>query len=225
MSDAGKRAAGRAAARLVEPGMRLGYGTGSTVEHFLVALAERGLDIAGVPTSEGTARRCRELGLPLLDPAEVGELDLTVDGADELDPWLNLTKGGGAALLREKVVAAMSGRVVVIATADKLVERLGVSYPLPLEVVPFAVPPVLRLLEGKGVEAVERWRDGAPVRTDNGNALVDTRWPGGIADPAALEVELAMVPGILESGLFVERCSLALLGSDDGRVVEHRRPG
>lgn len=224
MGDAGRRAAGSAAAELVEPGMRLGYGTGSTVEHFLVALAGRRLDVAGIATSQATAERCRQLGLALLDPAEVVELDLTVDGADELDRWLNLTKGGGAALLREKVVAGMSARLVVIATADKLVERLGVSFPLPIEVVPFAVGPVQRELERRGGQPVERWRAGAAVRTDNGNALLDTTWPGGIDDPAALELELAMVPGIVESGLFVGRASLALLGTEDGRIQEHHRP-
>lgn len=135
MSEAGKRAAGRAAAELVEDGMQLGLGTGSTVAHLLDALVERGVDVAGVPTSEATAERCRQLGIGLLDAAEVSRLDLCIDGADELDHDLSLTKGGGGALLREKVVAGMAERMVVIATPDKVVDRLADTFPLPIEVV------------------------------------------------------------------------------------------
>ena len=223
MSDAGKRAAGRAAAELVEPGMRLGYGTGSTVEHFLVALAERGLDVAGVPTSEATALRCAELGLATLRPDEVAELDLAVDGADELTRDLALTKGGGGALLREKVVAAMARRFVVIATPAKVVERLGDTFPMPVEVVPFAAAPVRRTLEAAGFVVDGRnHRDGRDVETDNGNVLLDARLPGGIEDPAAVEAWVEMLPGVVACGLFTDRAHEALLGDDDGSVSELR---
>ncbi|MGH3443334.1 MAG: ribose-5-phosphate isomerase RpiA [Nitriliruptorales bacterium] len=216
MGEDGKRAAGRAAAELVEGGMRLGLGTGSTVAHFLEALAERDLDVAGVPTSESTATRCRELGIAVLPPDEVHDLDLTVDGADELERALNLTKGGGGALLREKVVAWNSRRVVVIATPDKVVDRLADSFPLPVEVVVFAEASVRRALEALGFEV--RVRDGGDYRTDDGNLVLDARADGGIEDPARMEMILAMIPGIAESGLFVDLCDVALLGHDDGTV-------
>jgi ribose 5-phosphate isomerase A len=224
VSDEAKRAAGRAAAELVEDGMTLGLGTGSTVGHFLDGLAERGLQVAGVPTSEATAARCRELGIGLLDPEEVARLDLAVDGADELDAALTLTKGGGGALLREKVVAAMADRFVVIATTDKLVSRLADTFPLPVEVVPFALGPVQRSLTSLGF-AVERrtTADGALVRTDNGNHVLDCRVPGGLEDPAVTDVTVALLPGVAETGLFVDLADLALLGREDGTVERLER--
>lgn len=223
-TDRAKQAAGEAAAELVGPGMRLGLGTGSTVAYFLDALAARGLDVAGVPTSEATAARCRELGIELLDPATTEALDLCVDGADELDRGLNLTKGGGGALLREKVVASLAARMVVIATPDKVVDRLGDSFPLPVEVVPFALGPVRRRLQGLGFEPSERRAGGELQLTDNGNAIVDCRMRGGIADPVALETELALTPGVAESGLFIGMATLALLGSSDGTVERLEAP-
>ena len=214
----GKRVAGEAAATLVEDGMRLGLGTGSTVAFFLDALAARGLDVAGVPTSEATARRCRELGIRLLDVDTTTELDLAVDGADEVDHDLHVTKGGGGALLREKVVASLAHRFVVIATQDKLVDRLGDTFPLPIEVVPFATGPVRHRLEERGFEVRQRQIDAGPYITDNGNVILDARLPGGVADPAAVDVQLALVPGIAEHGLFVGLATEALLGADTGDV-------
>lgn len=213
----GKRAAGRAAAEMVEDGMRLGLGTGSTVAFFLERLAERDLDVAGVPTSDATERACREHGIRLLDPAEVDRLDLCVDGADELTRDLVLTKGGGGALLREKVVATMADRMVVIATPDKVVDRLADSFPLPVEVVPFAQAPVTRWLREQGFEV--QARAGGEVATDNGNVVLDCRWHGGLEDPEAMDVALSLVPGIAEHGLFVELAHVALLGHEDGRVT------
>lgn len=215
MGEAGKRAAGETAAELIEDGMLLGLGTGSTVAFFLDALAERRLDVAGVPTSEATATRCRELGIRLVDPGP--DLDLAVDGADEIDGSLNLTKGGGGALLREKVVAWSARRMVVIATADKLVERLGDSFPLPVEVVPFAAVPVERALTELGFDVAPR--DGGDYRTDNGNRVLDARMVGGLDDPETMELMLALVPGIAESGLFVGMATWAILGDDDGEVT------
>jgi ribose 5-phosphate isomerase A len=224
VSEEPKRAAGTAAAGLVEDGMRLGLGTGSTVRWFLEALADRRLDVAGVPTSEDTAERCRALGIELLDPASVVRLDLAVDGADEFDAELTATKGGGGALLREKVVASIADRFVIVATPDKEVDRLGDTFPLPIEVVPFALGSVMQALRERGAEPSERRQpDGSPYRTDNGNAIVDARYPGGIEDPAVTEIALSMIPGVVANGLFVELATLAVLGHPDGHV-EHRTP-
>ena len=224
VSEAPKRAAGTAAAGLVEDGMSLGLGTGSTVRWFLEALAARRLDVAGVPTSQATADRCRELGIPLLDPRDVVRLDLAVDGADEFDAELNATKGGGGALLREKVVADMADRFVIVATPDKAVDRLGASFPLPIEVVPFAVGPVSRTLHERGVQVSLRVSDdGGTYLTDNGNAILDAHYPEGIEDPAVMDLVLSMLPGVVANGLFVEMAHLAVLGHPDGRV-EHRTP-
>ena len=217
-----KRAAGEAAAALVRDGMTLGLGTGSTVGFFLDALAARRLDVAGVPTSEATAQRCRLLGIGLLDPGEVAGLDLAVDGADEFDGRLDLVKGGGGALLREKVVAAMAAEFVVIATGDKRVDRLGDSFPLPVEVVPFARVPVAGALRALGFEVTER-ADGT-YRTDNGNLILDARRPGGIADPAATEATICRLPGVAECGLFIGLASRVLVGHDDGGVETLTRP-
>ncbi len=216
MGEAGKRAAGEAAAELVEDGMRLGLGSGSTVGYFLEALAGRQLEVAGVPTSEETADRCRELGIELLNPKDAHDLDLDIDGADELDHQLNLTKGGGGALLREKVVAWSAARLVILVTPDKLVERLGDSYPLPIEVVPFARWPVERALRELGFDITAR--DDGQYRTDNSNMILDARMPGGIAEPDVMEWMLALIPGIAESGLFIGLADWAILGNDDGSI-------
>ncbi|MDX1659002.1 MAG: ribose-5-phosphate isomerase RpiA [Nitriliruptorales bacterium] len=215
---AAKEAAGRAAAEHVADGMRLGLGTGSTVAYFLEALAEQGVAVAGVPTSEATAARCRELGIDLLEPGQTERLDLCIDGADELTPDLALTKGGGGALLREKVVASMSERMIVIATPDKVVDRLGASFALPVEVVPFAVAPVARRCEQLGFAVTPR--DGGAYRTDNGNAILDLQRDDGIDAPDELAAELAATPGVCEHGLFLGLADLALLGREDGSVEQ-----
>lgn len=221
MGDEGKRAAAEAAADLVSDGMSLGLGTGSTVAYFLDLLAARRLDVAGVPTSEATAARCRQLGIRLLEPGEAG-VELAVDGADEIDGQLDLTKGGGGALLREKVVAHIADVFVVIATLDKAVERLGRTFPVPLEVVPFALRPVSRMLADLGYEAVAR-QEGR-YRTDNGNVIVDVRAPGGIEEPRVAEMTFALIPGVAESGLFVGMADQVILGGGDGDVTVLARP-
>jgi len=223
--DPAKDAAGRAAASLIEDGMLLGLGTGSTVDRFLVALAARGLRVAGVPTSEQTTRRCAELGIETIDPATVTALDVAVDGADELTADLVLTKGGGGALLREKVVAAMAARFVVIATGDKLVTRLGDSFAVPIEVVPFALGPVQRTLLAEGLDVTERRAsDGSSYRTDNGNAILDARLDDGLEDPEQFDVWVSLLPGVVTSGLFVDMATEALLGRADGTVEKLSRP-
>lgn len=220
-----KRAAALAACELIEDGMHLGLGTGSTVAHLLEAIAARGLQVAGVPTSESTAAACRRLGIELLGPEEVERLDLAIDGADELDTDLNATKGGGGALLREKVVASMAERFVLVATTDKVVDRLGDSFPLPVEVVPFAIAPVQRWLAQRGYEVRVRRAEGeVPFVTDNGNHILDARRSGGIEDPAVEELWITQLPGVVTPGLFVEMAALALLADTDGTIVERTVP-
>lgn len=223
--DERKRAAALAGADLIQDGMRLGLGSGTTMAHLLAAIAERGLDVSGVPTSEAVAAHCRELGIPLLDPAEVDRLDLAIDGADQVDETLTATKGGGAALLREKVVASMADRFVIIATSDKRVPRLADSFPLPVEVVPFAVGPVTRQLGDRGYEVtLRRAGEGPAVVTDNGNNLVDVRVNGGLEDPAVEEAWITMLPGVVACGLFVDLVDLVLLADEAGAITQLRRP-
>ena len=225
-----KRTAGVEAARSVHSGMRIGLGTGSTVAHFLVALARRIVageltDVVGVPTSVRTEEEARGLGLPVTGLEEAGALDLTVDGADEIDPGLELVKGLGGALLREKIVAQASRRMIVIAGEDKLVSRLGERAPLPVEVASFGFGWHLEWLRGLGAEPVVRaGRDGRPRRTDNGNVVIDCRFPGGIEDPAGLESRLAGRAGVVESGLFLGLADEAVVAGTTG-VRRLRRGG
>ena len=217
-----KRAAGFEAARLVEAGMRIGLGTGSTVAHFLVFLSRRlhegGLrDVVGVPTSVRTAREAERLRIPLASLAQHPELDLTVDGADEVDPDLNLVKGLGGALVREKIVAQASSRLAIIADDAKVVERLGSKAPLPVEVVQFGWEAHERFLESKGARPVIRRRpDGRLMSTDNGNYIIDCRFPDGIDDLEALQAGLAARAGVVESGLFLGMATEVVVGTRDG---------
>ncbi|MFI4936508.1 MAG: ribose-5-phosphate isomerase RpiA [Caulobacterales bacterium] len=220
--DEQKRIAGEAAAALVEGGMTVGLGTGSTAVWFVRALAARGLDVTGVATSSSTADLAASLGLKLASLDEAARIDLTVDGADEIGPGLGLIKGAGAALLREKLVWEASARCVVIADAGKRVARLGKS-PLPIEVIAFGHrSTALRICDALaecdiGVAPRLRIRDGAPVMTDSGNLIYDAAC-GAIADPAALAAALKSVTGVVEHGLFLDLADLALIGTDDGVV-------
>ncbi len=222
-ADRGKRAAAERAVAMVEAGMRLGLGSGSTAELFVCALGERagrgGLDLVCVATSEGTERLARAQGLAL-GPLE-GPLDLTVDGADEVDPQRNLIKGGGGALLREKMVAAASARLVIVADASKQVDRLG-AFPLPVEVVRFgwratlaAVETVLARADVGGREVRLREGPQGPVVTDEGHHLLDLHL-GHIADPGALAAALDAVPGVVEHGLFLGMADAVVIGREDG---------
>ena len=224
-----KEAAGQRAAGLVETGMRLGLGTGSTVRFALLALAARirdeGLDVAGVPTSRDTEDRARELGIPLLSLEQAHELDLTIDGADEIDRDFNMIKGGGGALLREKVVASISRRVAIVVGPEKVVERLGLQFLLPVEVLPFALPVVRRALQRLGcAPSLRAAQSGATYRTDNGNHILDCRFPDGIADAAALERSIGMLPGVVECGLFIGLAHLLVIGHSDGRTELREAP-
>jgi len=223
-ADDQKRAAGEAAAALVESGMTVGLGTGSTAAWFVRALAERvkgGLSIkAGVPTSEATAALARELGLPLQTLDEARGIDLTVDGADEIGPGLSLIKGGGAALLREKLVWEASNRCVVIADAAKVVETLG-RFALPIEVVAFGhrktANRILDVLLDHDIEmpAKLRQKDGQPVLTDGGNLIYDAAC-GAIHNAASLAEGLKSVTGVVDHGLFLDLAEEALVGTDSG---------
>ncbi len=227
--EALKREAALTAFTEVRSGMRLGLGTGSTVFHLLVglgaALREGRLnDIAGVPTSERTARQCREEGIPLLALEEAGALDLAIDGADEIDPLLDLIKGLGGALLREKMVALQARRFIVIADHTKDVQRLGTRSPLPVEVVPFAWRSHLPFLGALGCRVVPRsGPTGDLALTDNGNVILDLHFANGIPDAAALARALDARPGIVDHGLFLGLCARAILATPEG-VRSHSRP-
>jgi ribose 5-phosphate isomerase A len=227
-ADDQKRAAGAAATALVDESVRvIGLGTGSTAAWFVRALparlAEAGL--AGrtcVATSEATADLARSLGLTLADLDEAGAIDLTVDGADEIGPSLSLIKGGGAALLREKLVWEASRRCVVIADASKRVAMLG-RFPLPIEVIPFGHATTLRRIVagladcGVAATPVMRMKDGAPLRTDNGNLIYDAAC-GAILDPPEVEAALKSITGVVDHGLFLGLADVALIGTDQGVV-------
>lgn len=224
MSDEFKRIAAARAIEDVEPGMRLGLGTGSTAKHFVDLLGDRvaaGFDVICVPTSEVTARQARELGIPLTDLDETPELDLTVDGADEVGPGLALIKGGGGALLREKIVAAASKRMLVIADQSKLVETLG-AYPLPIEVNAFGLgvtrSAIERLMQQFGVEpglSLRRGAAGEVYRTDGGHLILDALF-GRILSPEALSRALLDIPGVVQHGLFIGLCQRAYIAGPDG---------
>ena len=224
-----KEVAGRRAAELVQSGMTLGLGTGSTVFFTLQRLAERiqeeGLELRGVPTSVDTQTKAGDLGIPLCTLEEVSAIDLTIDGADEIDGGFHMVKGGGGALLREKVVASISAREAIVVGPEKVVERLADRFPLPLEVVPFARPVVARALSARGFEPHLRMQaEGQPFLTDNGNEILDARYPGGLTDPVGTERELVAIPGVVECGLFIGMCQTLVVGHPDGRVDVRDRP-
>ena len=228
-TDTAKNAAAIAAVALVEDGMRLGLGTGSTavfmVRHLAERVAAEGLTLRCAATSQATADLAESLGIKIEALDDIGWLDMTLDGADEVDPDLNLIKGGGAALLREKIVACASDRMVVMADGGKVVDTLG-AFLLPVEVIPFGwqttrqlVLRVLADLDLADRAVVRRMRDGAPVLTDEGNYILDLALEA-IPDPAALSVSLNALPGVVENGLFLGICDLAIIGKPDGSVVE-----
>ena len=207
--------------------MRLGLGSGSTAARMLDALGERLAsgalaDVAGVPTSAATAARCRELGIPLLTLEEAGELDIVIDGADEIDPRLDLIKGLGGAHLREKVVAAAAREMVVVADETKIVGRLGERAPLPVEVITFALPVAERLLRGLGWEPELRVDDGRPFVTDEGNRILHCRREEWV-DTEALAADISQVPGVVAHGFFLGFASAAVVATREG-VQELRRP-
>ena len=229
-ADQQKRAAAARAVDLVRPGMKLGLGTGSTARHFVELLGERvraGLDVVGVPTSEATRADAERCGVRLTTLDETPELDLTIDGADEVDPELTLIKGGGGALLREKIVAAASARMAVIADESKMVGVLG-AFPLPIEVVPFglaatrgAIEAAINDLGCAGPLKKRAGKDGHPFVTDGGHWILDAHL-GRIAQPGLLAQKLAAIPGVMEHGLFIGLADTAIVAGPGGVRVVNR---
>ena len=231
MSDDLKRAAAAAAMAEIRPGMRLGLGTGSTARHFVDLVGRAvadGLEVLCVPTSEATAAQALGLGIALTDLDATPELDLTVDGADEIGPGLDLIKGAGAALLREKIVAAASRRMVVIADAGKQVASLG-RCPLPVEVNRFGLAATQRALErllareGGEKVALRRTADGQPLVTDGGHLILDAFF-GRIVAPKALSQALLEIPGVVQHGLFLDLCQRAYVAGPDGVEIMDATP-
>jgi ribose 5-phosphate isomerase A len=217
------------ALELVPNGSRIGLGSGRAAQAFVKALGERirtgGLLVHGVPTSEETATLARQEGIPLLTLAEAGILDLTVDGADEVDPNLDLIKGYGRALVREKVVAASSRRLVILVGEEKLVPRLGTRGKLPVEVTPFALPLCERRLAELGCRPVPYRQGNGLFVTDNGNHILDCQI-GPIADAARLELDIRAIPGVVGTGLFLNMADTVLVGDQDRfQMIEERRRG
>jgi len=227
--EAQKRAAAARAVDFVRPGMRLGLGTGSTAYHFVELLGERvraGLDVVAVPTSEATRAQAAALGIALTTLDETPELDLTVDGADEIAPDLTLIKGGGGALLREKIVASASAKMIVIADQSKWVAALG-RFPLPIEIAPFGavatrrgIGTVVAALGCPGPAILRNGQDGHAFVTDGGHWLLDAHLQR-IADPQALADRLSAIPGVMEHGLFIGLAWTVILAGPDGvRLIE-----
>ncbi len=231
--DRAKFVAARRAVRLVESGMRIGLGTGSTAAWMVRLLAERvkkeGLDIVGVPTSTRTADLAREVGVRVVSLDEAQWLDLTIDGADEFDGELNLIKGGGGALLQEKIVACASDEMIVIADAAKQVKTLG-AFPLPVETVPFGwrttqalIEETLVSLDVMGRETTLRMNGDVPFVTDEGNFILDLHLKR-VGDARQMSLVLNQIPGVVENGLFVDICDRVIVGFGDGAVEVHTLP-
>lgn len=225
--DIAKRDAAIRASEFVEDGMRVGLGTGSTAAWLVRQLGRRireeGLKIRGVPTSTRTANLAREVGIDVITLDQAGWLDVTIDGADEFDSDLNLIKGGGGALLQEKIVATASDQMIVIADAGKEVDALG-AFPLPVEVIPFGwqttrsvIEESLASMDVLGRDTALRLNDGAPFITDEGNHILDLHL-NRIGNPRQLALVLNQIPGLVENGLFIDICDVVVLGHGDGRV-------
>ncbi len=222
-----KRAAADASLKYVNDGMILGLGTGSTARYVLEGLARRiaeeGLLVSGVPTSLATAEAAKMLGIPLTSLEEHPVLDLAIDGADEVDPRMDLIKGLGGALFREKIVAASAKKFVVVVEESKLVPRLGTKAPVPVEVHPFGLRSTQTRIEALGARAPLRMRGSEVFRTDNGNHILDARF-GPIKKPDRLAESLEAVPGVVGHGLFLGMTDLVLASSTEGvRILRSRR--
>ena len=215
-----KRDAGIEACKFVKSGMKVGLGTGSTVKHTVVELgrrmSEEGLEIVGVPTSLATEKLALEVGIPLVDLSEIDGLDIVIDGADEYDPQFQLIKGGGAALLREKIVAQESSGMVVVADDRKKVDTLG-AFPLPIEVTPFSHEATVRALSRLLDCRVNiRMAGDGPVFTDNGNMIADAHTGPNIDDPISTEANILLIAGVVQVGLFNNMCDAVVLAGANG---------
>jgi ribose 5-phosphate isomerase A len=222
-----KRKAAEKAVALVEDGMKLGLGTGSTARHVLQVIAERRkrgelTGVCGVPTSRATEDLARELGIPLTTLDRHPHLDLAIDGTDEFDPELNLIKGLGGALLWEKIVASAAARFVIVCDDSKRVDRLGSKAPVPIEVVSFAYQIHMPFLEDLGGKPRLREKDGNPFISDGGHYIIDCYFDDGIADPWGLEGDLKYRPGIVETGLFLDMAESVIVATANGIEEIHR---
>jgi len=217
--DSFKKAAALKAVEFVRDGMIVGLGTGSTAKHMVIALGEKvraGMTLRGVPTSQETAALARQSGIPLIDAENRWEIDVAIDGADQVDPAFNLIKGGGGALLKEKIVAASAKQFIVLVDHSKQVPVLGGSFPLPIEVIPFGWGSTAREIQHLTKSPVVlRERNGAPFKTEAGNLIVDVHL-ARIEQPANLEIALNQIPGIVETGLFVGRTDILIVGKASG---------
>ncbi|PUU86643.1 ribose-5-phosphate isomerase RpiA [Halanaerobium congolense] len=214
-----KRLTGEKAAEYIEDGMIIGLGTGSTAYYAVKKVGELvrdGLKIKAVPTSKETAELAAAEGINLVELADVEGLDLTIDGADEVDPDFNLIKGGGGALLREKIVASATDKLVIVVDESKLVEHLG-AFPLPVEVTPFSWQYTQRMIEKFSCSSEIRRKDGEIFVTDNGNYILDCDF-GQIEDPLKISVELNKLPGVVENGIFAEMAEIVVVGYNDGHI-------
>ena len=218
-----KRLAALKAVEYVGDGQLVGLGTGSTARHVVLEIGKRvkaGLRITGVPTSEETADLARQAGIPLLGPDDVWAIDVAIDGADQVDPNLNLIKGGGGALLKEKIVAAAARQVIIVVDPSKQVPVLGGAFPLPIEIIPFGWRNTVRCIEAFGGKTELRMRNGTAFRTEAGHYIVDLQVER-IDDPALWERQLTLIPGVVETGLFVDRTDILIVGTQQG-VEIHR---
>lgn len=219
--EALKKLAAEAALDYVKDGYVVGLGTGSTVRHLLTALGQRvqaGLKITGVPTSEETAELARKAGIPLLTEDDLWTIDVAIDGADQVDPRLNLIKGGGGALLREKIVAANARQVIIMVDETKCVPVLGGTFPLPIEVLPFGWRNTARMIEQLGGKTTRRECNRHVFRTASAHYILDLHMVR-IDDPASLEARLHRIPGVIECGLFVGRTDILIVGTSHGVEV------
>jgi len=217
--DSLKKAAALKAVEFVRDRMVVGLGTGSTAKHMVVALGEKvraGMRLRGVPTSKETAVLARQQGIVLIDTDNVWVIDVAIDGADQVDPSFNLIKGGGGALLKEKIVAASARQFIVLVDPTKRVPVLGGSFPLPIEVIPFGWGNTAREIEAiTQSRVVLRERNGSPFKTEAGNVILDAHIPR-IDSPRELEIALNLIPGVVETGLFVGRTDLLIVGTANG---------
>lgn len=220
-TEALKKLAAEAALDYVKDGYVVGLGTGSTMRYLLAALEERvqaGLKITGVPTSEETAELARKAGVPLLSDDDLWPIDVAIDGADQVDPQLNLIKGGGGALLREKIVAANARQMIITVDETKRVSVLGGAFPLPIEVLPFGWRNTAREIEQLGGKTVRRERNRHVFQTASGHYILDLHI-ARIEDPAGLEIRLNRIPGVIECGLFVGRTDVLIVAASNGVEV------
>jgi ribose 5-phosphate isomerase A len=219
-----KKAAALKAIEFVRAGMVVGLGTGSTAKHMIMALGDKvraGMNLRGVPTSQETAALARQAGIPLIDAESRWEIDVAIDGADQVDPHFNLIKGGGGALLKEKIVAASSKQFIVVVDHTKQVPVLGGSFPLPIEVIPFGWGSTAREIEAlTGSRVVLRERHGVPFKTESGNVIVDVHIDR-ISQPGELEIALNRIPGVVETGIFVGRTNILVVGTPQGVHILH----